>query len=263
MEGFPCSRIIVVASTAYSASHPKKAARKSGQQDSRRCVANAAIDRALARRASRKAASLRPPPRSRGMADAPSSTAPTVPSTDLATVERTEDGPASTDDLVNRAFDGVGSYPRFHKDVFDRNSLDGRGMRLNGYVHYRPGYNNAFWDGGQMVFGDGDGMLFTDFTRVPRCHRPRAGARRHRVHGRTGVSQGAGRAERVDVRRLRLAGQAMGPQGDSRPGRLADRRGNFHAEIEADALRSMKAPGTAYNNPQFGRDPQPDHMTSL
>ena len=38
-------------------------------------------------------------------------------------------------------------------------------MRLNGYVHFGAGFNNAFWNGSQMVFGDGDGVLFTDFTK--------------------------------------------------------------------------------------------------
>jgi Zn-dependent metalloprotease len=34
----------------------------------------------------------------------------------------------------------------------------------------------------------------------------------------------------------------------------------FTPGIGADALRSMKAPGKAYNNDLLGRDPQPDHM---
>jgi Zn-dependent metalloprotease len=35
----------------------------------------------------------------------------------------------------------------------------------------------------------------------------------------------------------------------------------FTPDINADALRSMKEPGKAYNNPILGRDPQPDHMS--
>ncbi len=72
-------------------------------------------------------------------------------------VARTEDGPASADNSVNNAFDGLGNTRRFFKEVLDRNSIDVNGMRLDGYVHYGSGYNNAFWDGRQMVFGDGDG----------------------------------------------------------------------------------------------------------
>jgi Zn-dependent metalloprotease len=37
----------------------------------------------------------------------------------------------------------------------------------------------------------------------------------------------------------------------------------FTPNIEADALRSLKAPGTAYNNNLFGKDPQPDHMSKF
>jgi Zn-dependent metalloprotease len=35
----------------------------------------------------------------------------------------------------------------------------------------------------------------------------------------------------------------------------------FTPGIDADALRSMKAPGTAFDNELFGKDPQPDHMS--
>jgi Zn-dependent metalloprotease len=35
----------------------------------------------------------------------------------------------------------------------------------------------------------------------------------------------------------------------------------FTPGIDADALRSMKAPGSAFDNKLFGKDPQPDHMT--
>src|SRR6185312_3112460 len=80
-----------------------------------------------------------------------------------ATVVRTEDGSPSQDDSANRAFDGLGATREFYKEVFNRDSLDGRGMRLNAFVHYGEAFNNAFFDGAEMVFGDGDGILFTDF----------------------------------------------------------------------------------------------------
>ena len=37
-------------------------------------------------------------------------------------------------------------------------------MPLDATVHYGERYNNAFWNGQQMVFGDGDGELFNRFT---------------------------------------------------------------------------------------------------
>ncbi|MDF2881034.1 MAG: zinc metalloprotease [Clostridiaceae bacterium] len=49
----------------------------------------------------------------------------------------------------------------FYKNLFNRNSLDNGGMSLVSTVHYDRSYNNAFWDGTQMVYGDGDGTEFT------------------------------------------------------------------------------------------------------
>ena len=37
-------------------------------------------------------------------------------------------------------------------------------MRIISTVHHRQGYNNAFWDGQQMVYGDGDGQIFKPLT---------------------------------------------------------------------------------------------------
>jgi Zn-dependent metalloprotease len=49
----------------------------------------------------------------------------------------------------------------FYKNVFNRNSLDNNNMIINSFTHYGTSYNNAFWDGREMVYGDGDGNKFT------------------------------------------------------------------------------------------------------
>lgn len=49
----------------------------------------------------------------------------------------------------------------FYKNTYGRNSYDNAGARLNSTVHYSTSYNNAFWDGTKMVYGDGDGSTFT------------------------------------------------------------------------------------------------------
>src|ERR1044072_4125763 len=80
------------------------------------------------------------------------------------TVVRKEgEGPVS-DVAVNEAYDGSGATYDLYSDIYKRNSIDGNGMRLDSTVHYRQGYDNAFWDGEQMVYGDGDGDLFNRFT---------------------------------------------------------------------------------------------------
>lgn len=52
----------------------------------------------------------------------------------------------------------------FYKNMFNRNSLDNSGMSIISTVHYDSNYDNAFWDGSQMVYGDGDGTEFTYFS---------------------------------------------------------------------------------------------------
>jgi len=70
----------------------------------------------------------------------------------------------SGDVEVTEAYDGCGAAFDFYARVFDRNSIDGRGMRLVSTVHYATRFDNAMWNGDQMVFGDGDGRLFKRFT---------------------------------------------------------------------------------------------------
>jgi len=49
----------------------------------------------------------------------------------------------------------------FYKNLFNRNSLDNKGMSINSIIHYGRNYNNAFWNGYKMIYGDGDGSHFT------------------------------------------------------------------------------------------------------
>jgi len=48
----------------------------------------------------------------------------------------------------------------FYKSKFNRNGIDGNGLLIRSTVHYGSNYNNAFWNGVQIVFGDGDGTTF-------------------------------------------------------------------------------------------------------
>jgi Zn-dependent metalloprotease len=78
---------------------------------------------------------------------------------------RGEDGSKSGDAMVNEAYDGSGKTYDFFMKVYGRNSIDGRGLRLDSTVHFGRKYVNAFWDGQQMVYGDGDGEIFERFTK--------------------------------------------------------------------------------------------------
>ena len=52
-----------------------------------------------------------------------------------------------------------------YSEVFARSSYDGKGAEVVLTVHYEQNYDNAFWNGTQLVFGDGDGKVFGSFTK--------------------------------------------------------------------------------------------------
>ena len=79
-------------------------------------------------------------------------------------VVRAEGGPAVGDDAADEAFDGLGATYTMWYDVYQRDSIDDAGLPLDAVVHYGDRYDNAFWDGQRMVFGDGDGEMFNRFT---------------------------------------------------------------------------------------------------
>jgi Zn-dependent metalloprotease len=72
----------------------------------------------------------------------------------------------TTDDAVKEAYEYAGAVYDFYKEIFKRNSLDDRGMTLKFSVHVGRKYNNAFFNGSQMAYGDGDGKIFIRFTKA-------------------------------------------------------------------------------------------------
>jgi Zn-dependent metalloprotease len=177
-----------------------------------------------------------------------------------AVVARSEDGLPSGDDSVDRAFDGFGATRQFYLDVLGRNSIDDRGMRLDGYVHRGHEYNNAFWDGQEMVFGDGDGRIFSDFTGSLDviAHELTHGVTEHTAGFIYHDQSGALNESMSDVMGSLVKQWSRRETADQADWLVGSEV--FTPGIEADALRSLKSPGTAYDNETFGKDPQPDHM---
>ncbi len=70
----------------------------------------------------------------------------------------------SSDAQAKNAFNETTEVAAFYKQIFNRNSVDDAGMTLVSSIHYGKKYNNAFWNGSQMTYGDGDGQIFIDFT---------------------------------------------------------------------------------------------------
>ena len=177
-----------------------------------------------------------------------------------AVIARTEQGEVADDASVNRAFDGLGSTRQFYLDVMRRNSIDDRGMRLDGYVHRGVDYNNAFWDGQQMVFGDGDGVIFSDFTGSLDviAHELTHGVTEFTAGLEYHNQSGALNESMSDVMGSLVKQWTMQQTADQADWLIGP--DVFTPGIEADALRSLKAPGQAYDNETFGKDPQAAHM---
>jgi Zn-dependent metalloprotease len=173
---------------------------------------------------------------------------------------RDETQAASTDQDVNIVHEYAGVVRDYFKNVLGRNSIDNLGMDLILNVHYGVKYLNAFWDGDEMTFGDGDGKIFismarsldviahelthgvTQFTAKLEYQSQSGALNEHMsdVFG-TVITQYLAKQTAHDADWL-IGDEIMGP------------------DLYGEALRSMREPGTAYDNKLLGKDPQPAHM---
>ncbi|WP_426198617.1 M4 family metallopeptidase [Pseudomonas sp. DC3200b2] len=176
------------------------------------------------------------------------------------TLIRGEGQKASGDAAVDEAYDGLGATYDFFYEVFDRNSIDDAGLALDATVHFGQGYNNAFWNSAQMVFGDGDGQLFNRFTVALDVigHELAHGVTEDEARLQYFNQSGALNESMSDV-----FGTLIKQYARQQPVEQADwliGEGLFTKKINGVALRSMKAPGTAFDDKLLGKDPQPGHM---
>lgn len=173
---------------------------------------------------------------------------------------RGEGGPVSKDVAVDEAYTGLGATWDFYWNAFQRNSIDGRGSRLDASVHYRSKFDNAFWDGQQMVFGDGDGVIFQRFTKCLDVigHELTHGVTQYEANLAYEGQSGALNEHMSDVFGSLVKQMALGQTADKADWLIG--AGLFAKQVKGVALRSMKAPGTAYDDPRIGKDPQPADM---
>ncbi|MCU7725795.1 M4 family metallopeptidase [Actinoplanes sp. KI2] len=167
---------------------------------------------------------------------------------------RTEDGPPSADPAVEDAFAAMTHTVRFYREALGRDLVADAGGTLRAVVHFGKNYANVYWDGRHIVIGDGDGVNFGPFA-------PHLDIMAHELTHILLESSG-----------LEFAGQT-GSLIES----FADVLGSLVKQFtlgqsagEADwligdglvvsdsrmALRSLKAPGTAFDDDRLGRDPQ-------
>lgn len=179
------------------------------------------------------------------------------------TLVRGETAKPTKDRSVNEAYDFSGATYDFYEQVLGRNSIDDRGLRLDSTVHYGEKYDNAFWNGQQMVYGDGDGKLFRRFTKCIDV------VGHELTHGVTQYEAGLnyrGQSGALNESMSDVFGSLVRQWAAKQTAAKADwliGKGLFTAKIKGKALRSMKEPGTAYDDPTIGKDPQPAHMKDL
>jgi Zn-dependent metalloprotease len=173
---------------------------------------------------------------------------------------RSEGEPDSTDEAVNEAYDGTGEVFKLYLEVFRRNSLDGAGLPLISSVHVRRRYNNAFWNGTQMAFGDGDGRIFTRLTGSLSVigHELSHGVVQYSGGLIYHDQSGALNESYADVFGSLAVQYKLGQSAAEASWLIGDEI--LGPDIQGEALRSMKAPGMAYDDPMLGKDPQPYHM---
>jgi Zn-dependent metalloprotease len=181
--------------------------------------------------------------------------------TDLpGTKVRDEGSEPGQDASVNRAYAGLGATFDLYLTAYERDSIDGAGLPLDATVHYDVDYDNAFWNGEQMVFGDGDGQIFTDFTSSVDVigHELTHGVTQYTANLEYYGQSGALNESVSDVFGSLIKQHSLGQGADQADWLIGE--GLLAPGVHGVALRSMKAPGTAYDDPRLGKDPQPATM---
>jgi hypothetical protein len=179
-------------------------------------------------------------------------------------IARSEGDPPVADTAVNTVYDNLQTIHDFYKQIFGHEIGKDVGGILITTIHYGSGYDNLFWSGKQIVVGDGDGRIFrigafmtagalsipvthaVDYARINLAYAGQSGALESSFADIVSVliEQWQKRQSAEDASWLVSAGALV--------------------SAKAVALRSLKAPGTAYvDEPTLGRDRQVSDVKHL
>ncbi len=172
------------------------------------------------------------------------------------TLARIDGQPPTGDSAVDEAFDWSGQTLELFEIAFGRQAVDGRGSPMLATVHYGQNYDNAFWDGTQLVFGDGDGRTFERFTKPidVLAHEFTHGVTQYTAGFSYADQPGALNESMSDVFGSMVKQYARGETAEQADWLIG--QGIFLPTVQGKALRSMLEPGTAYDDPVLGKDPQ-------
>ncbi|MCW2846464.1 MAG: peptidase thermolysin [Marmoricola sp.] len=168
-------------------------------------------------------------------------------------------GAPVSDVTVNEAATGITQSLALFKDL-GRSSYDDKGATVVATVHYEQDYDNAFWDGTQLVFGDGDGKVFDRFTKPIDVlgHELSHAVTQFTADLTYQGQSGALNESLSDVFGACIKQRYLGQDAASADWLVGE--GIFLPGINGVALRSMVDPGTAYDDPAIGKDPQVGSM---
>jgi Zn-dependent metalloprotease len=161
---------------------------------------------------------------------------------------------------VDRAYDFTGFVRDFYKQQHQRDSIDGQGMKYVSTVNYGENYENAFWNGSQMTYGKpGADSPFKTFMLLDVAgHEITHGVTEKEANETYYGQSGALNESNSDVFGELIKQYSKHQTADQADWLVGD--GIWKDNIKGRALRDMLNPGTAYDDPAVGKDPQPAHM---
>ena len=77
------------------------------------------------------------------------------------TLVLSETGGSTSDSVISTAHAHAATSYDYYMGVHSRDSFNNAGAQIKTTVHHQVNYNNAFWNGSQLVYGDGDGSQFS------------------------------------------------------------------------------------------------------
>jgi Thermolysin metallopeptidase, alpha-helical domain/Thermolysin metallopeptidase, catalytic domain len=176
-------------------------------------------------------------------------------------VARVDGDPPTGDVAVDECYEWSGETLKLFEQAFGRRSMDDRGSPVLATVHYGRDYDNAFWDGTHLVFGDGDGRTFERFTKPidVLAHEFTHGVTQYSAGFQYVDQPGALNESMSDVFASMVKQHARSETAEQADWLIGE--GIFRPTVQGRALRSMLEPGTAYDDPLLGKDPQVASMT--
>lgn len=184
-----------------------------------------------------------------------------------------EGGPLPNDPAAKEAYEFCGITWKFYNSLFNRYSVDNRGLPLKSSIHYQEGgqgLDNAFWNGDQMIYGDGDAIVFGRFTQSIDVVGHEL---THGVTQNTAALVYAGQSGALNehfsdvfgilVRQWNAFQNGDAKQGDPKTADWIIGKELLLPGVNGVGLRSMSNPGSAYDDPRLGgKDPQPKTMAA-